>query len=1418
MINKFICFALLLFAFSIININESKASHVAGSDITYQYLGSDSFLVTLRIFEDCGGAVAVGPNETVTFVSAVCGLTFTASLPQISVTEVSQLCPSEQINSTCNGGSLPGMREKVFQGIVELGICEDWIMGWGVCCRNPTDNLDPTGALAFLITANLNRVKAPENNSPYFNAQPIPYVCANQVVNYNFGVTEADGDSLVYRFADPYAGTVAGITVLGYVNGATTLQPITGITLDSLTGIITFTPTVQGNFVLVVEVTEYDEFNNILGVVRRDIQFVVTACSNNVPDFNVGQISNFFGTALQTGSYSLVMCEGENFSFNAVYTDIDVTDSLIITTNASQVLPGIVVTTSGFNPLLVNFSWTAPSGSSYNNTNFSVAVNDQSCPTPGLQTFTYVIDVVPSTYITAGSNAAFCQGDSLHLFALGGTVFNWFDLNGNPIPVGPEFSCNPCFDPVVRPNTTTTYVVQSDLLTSCVSRDTITVVVAPNFQINASTADTSICTQQIVQFSSQIINGNAGPYSYNWSPTSIISNSNSSSPTGFFTSSGIIPIYLEVSNPQGCVRQDSIQMLVSPAVGFILNAYADAACVGDTVQLNLDLQGQVNNACGLTTDTCSGPIFTTTSGDTLSNSVNSIIDPGPYGSINKTTKMQFLYRGIDLNNLGFVGGKINALAFKNNAIQAAGPVFHNYTIKMKCTSATSLGPDFDTTGLATVYDPKDFTIGLGLNNHVLDYLYEWDGFSNLLIEICFDNIGFFNSGTLSAGTVYTATSYNSVLFVASANTNVCGALTPANTPGSIINTSLPNIQFSYCNSIPNINSFNVVWSPTTYLQNLNSFNPISVPPGDTLYTVEITNSLGCSTTDTVAVNYNSSSFQPTLLSDSTFCSNSPIDTLQALPSGGTWAGAFISPEGYFNPAAAGIGIFPVTYYVGSGTACADSLTVNLVVGTPLNTTITPPAQTTYCSTDPAITLTAATAGGTWSGPGVNSSTGEFNPSLAGAGNHIITYSITVPCLSSSSITINVIAGPVFSIQALSAYCITSPPIDLGYAPLGASELWSGPGITNTATGIFNPAVAGIGSHSISLTIENAAGCAATQTTIINVVTPPDPSISISTNQFCVNDGPVQISAVTPGGTFSGSTGVSATGLFTPANATIGVNAIVYNTGGACPTLSDTLFITVLNFPAAPVVSQSDTVCEGNTLIDAISGVAPSGTISWYADSSLTNLYNTGNIFTGSVTQASTIYVVVEANGCSSAVLDYDVIFYPGVVASFTTNPATPVGPVPLTVSFTHTYVGNPDFIWDFGDGSPLDSTNIDPTHVFNDSTVAIVILTITNAQGCTDTATATVTPEEKLIIPNVFTPNGDGTNDQFYFKVAETAVKSFNATIFDRWGKKVFTFSSVKDKWDGGDFPAGTYYYTIDAVLSNGEPFKPASGFFQMNK
>ena len=93
--------------------------------------------------------------------------------------------------------------------------------------------------------------------------------------------------------------------------------------------------------------------------------------------------------------------------------------------------------------------------------------------------------------------------------------------------------------------------------------------------------------------------------------------------------------------------------------------------------------------------------------------------------------------------------------------------------------------------------------------------------------------------------------------------------------------------------------------------------------------------------------------------------------------------------------------------------------------------------------------------------------------------------------------------------------------------------------------------------------------------------------------------------------------------------------------------------------------------------------------------------------------------------------------------------------------------------------------------------------------GCSDTASAEFTVQEKINIPNIFTPNGDGQNDLFIIKTNGTAVNEL--MVFSRYGTVVYTQTAQKIWWDGrnsaGDeVRQGTYYYVLKP--ENGEVIK----------
>ena len=108
-------------------------------------------------------------------------------------------------------------------------------------------------------------------------------------------------------------------------------------------------------------------------------------------------------------------------------------------------------------------------------------------------------------------------------------------------------------------------------------------------------------------------------------------------------------------------------------------------------------------------------------------------------------------------------------------------------------------------------------------------------------------------------------------------------------------------------------------------------------------------------------------------------------------------------------------------------------------------------------------------------------------------------------------------------------------------------------------------------------------------------------------------------------------------------------------------------------------------------------------------------------------------------------------------------------------------------------------------------------VTLTDGDGCTTQllVLVTVLPPcnvERLLIPNVFTPDGDGLNDQFGVVEFEGFEMVSSIKIFDRWGEKVYENSGVNPYWDGmidgKAGPSDVYIYILKIVCADGEAIK----------
>lgn len=836
---------LLFLATLLLSFLKYSASHIPGGNITYECLGNDQYIVTLTLFEDCGTAFIAGGPETIQIAND-CGITglTEALLPNtVYAEEVSQLCASQLPFSECSGGGMPGIYMHQWQDTITIpGDCDSWTFSYAICCRNESDNVIDADGDSFYIQTTLNNEDAICNSSPSVTTQMIPYICVNQPLIYNLGIYEPDGNTLVYSLVNAQNGSTGNS--LNYSPPNSGAVPIPGITINSANGDLSFTPNQVGNFVVVVLVEEFDDNGNLVGSLTQDFQFEVINCPANTNPVEPTGISNYSGDGTQLSNNEIEVCPGDQFCFQLEFTDLNAGDSIFISSNLNVALPGATFTQLTFqSPAIAEVCWTANT-SVPSNTSVVFNARDNACPMFGITFFPVSIFINPGTY--AGPDVVLCAGDTTNLAATGGTAFTWTSLpGGDPISVGNNFECDNCQETYALPSVTTQYEVTSNLTGLCDNKDTVEVAVVPDFSYSLSQSSTSTCIGSDVEF--ELVMNPVATYDIQWTPAGGLDDPTSANPVLTATSPGTYEYAVSIASPQGCVRYDTLQVIVAPATTpdyEVLVSSTDVDC-GDTVFFDVNLLSSPPVTCGPSVSTsCFGTSVNATVG--TNDGVNTTTTyPAPFGNWFRNAKHQFLFTATELSAMGLSAGKITEIAWEITNLSGA-LVYYDYTVNMGCTSSTSLVTW--ETGLTNVFTPQNVGINVGMNTLILSTAYEWDGVSNLVIEICYDNLHL--SYTNNSVTPFTVTPFNSVLYYRNDSNNACsysGTGTSANTR--------PVTHFTMCSVEPDLNNFTFDWQSTVDpVDDPASDSTFAIVSNDGEFEVFVTNLLGgCVDSTTVSV-------------------------------------------------------------------------------------------------------------------------------------------------------------------------------------------------------------------------------------------------------------------------------------------------------------------------------------------------------------------------------------------------------------------------------------------------------------------------------------------------------------------------------------------------------------------------------------
>ncbi len=655
----------------------------------------------------------------------------------------------------------------------------------------------------------------------------------------------------------------------------------------------------------------------------------------------------------------------------------------------------------------------------------------------------------------------------------------------------------------------------------------------------------------------------------------------------------------------------------------------------------------------------------------------------------------------------------------------------------------------------------------------------------------------------STGSTLSVTPVSNTTYTVTGTTGSCTSTATASvTIGSSMTISVnsPSICPGDNISLTASGATDYLWSSTETTTTIN-VSPMTT----TSYTVTGSTS-GCSGSAISTVTVGSI---PTMsVNSSTICSGSSTSITASGATDYLWSTGETTATISINPSSTS------TYTVTgtSSTGCTSTTTAEVLVNTLPNITGTATIVDDNCGTGVG-SITGLSSTGTptltytWSNStptivSTSTTTGDLTNQTAGDYTLVVTSSSNTCFATAGPYTIGNTGGPPApTATSPSPYCQGDVIADLTASGTGGTLTWYSDVSLTTVVGTGSPFASGVSNAGASVTtfyVTETTGCQGPATAVMITVN-ATPIASVSPNLSTVD-------CSTPSSTLTGVGGNTYSWSTTDNTTSITVT----------PTVSTTYTLTATSSAGCSATATAGVAVD---LAPPALTVTPTGTIDCANPSAILtatggNNYlwsNTNTNATINVTTAG-VYTVTATgtNGCT-ATASSTVSSTAGPVASFTANPLS--GTPPLTVTFTNTSSNASTYLWTFGDGNTTTtSTTTTPVTNIYTATGSYQVIMIASQGSCTDTASVTILVYDNsyIFVPNVFTPNGDNTND--LFTLTSKGLSTLDAEIYDRWGLMLYEWHTINGGWNGVTTSGsksvdGTYFYIIKAKGADGKEY-----------
>ena len=1009
---------------------------------------------------------------------------------------------------------------------------------------------------------------------------------------------------------------------------------------------------------------------------------------------------------------------------------------------------------------------------------------------------TVTINLVQLPSIDAGNNLSICLNDSIQLNAAGGQTYTWTPATNITDPnIG---------DPFVFPTTATYYFVTGTDTNGCSNIDSVQVTIDALPTITTSN-DTALCIGDTIG----ILAG--GGISYDWLTTDSISDTTVANPNIWPTNSTTYQVYVVGNNNCGDTAEINITVNNLPNI----DAGIDIdLCFGDTTQItasggvtyNWITTTNISNTTSINPDVWpTDTLMYFVSGTDGNQCVNTdsitinvlslpIADAGPDlwicpgGTIqlNATGGVDYVWTPDSTINNGLIQTP-DATPFDNETYVVSVTDINNCTntdtlfLEVHPNVPTDAGGD-----TLTICEGTSITLG-GSPTSPIGTLYQWSP------SVTLNSSSAANPDALPiVPTLFTVNTTNDTCtgvdsvyvrffptLVANAGNNVQICI------GDSTTLSVSGGDFYQWSSITNSNG-------DTILINDTIANATAFPSDTTLFYVYISDTNGCDMTDSTLVTVNP-------LPNFDLGNNTDLclfDSLSLLASGGdnyAWYPNYnISDTTIANPQV--FNEVDTTYYVivTDSNGCVNTDSITIVIN-PLPT-VTAQGNDTICFGTSTQLIATGALTYVWSPTDSLSNPTIPYPSANPDSNitYIVVGTDANGCTDRDTISVAVLSLPNVDAGDDTTIC---PGLSVQLNATGGSNYQWTP-TTNLSNFLIADPISTpdtLITYVVSTTDTN--GCINTDTIIVALHDSADADAGFNQNA-CFNQG-VQLNA--SGGVaylwepsfFVNHDTIASPLAFPDDDMTFTVQVTDSN---GCIDFDDVrINVFIAN-------AGNDTIiCSGDTIQGFIYG-DPATTFDWSPASSVSDasaydpvLYPTTptNYIVNIGNAAGCIYTDTLFVDISNPIPSFDTILTPGCDG--------------IIVEYINTSDSQLDFIWNFSDGDT--STDEEVEKVFDFSTNFSATLTVEDYLGCIknltiDGSSLTFDDYFNIYYPNVFTPNGDGENDEFIIEVPGRIYECTDLIVYNRWGQVQFISTGNNLKWDGrnsvgGELPNGPYFFTL---------------------